>query len=106
MNQHGLDVTRFQDIFHFAAIVGGRSKVDGDPMLVAQDLSIDAEMFLYVCRNKPDRFLYPSSSRCLPHRPADREQHTLQLKEAISTSRRWASRYDKPTAGASSRASS
>jgi UDP-glucose 4-epimerase len=77
----GLEVERFADIYHFAAIVGGRSKIDGDPMLVAQDLSIDAEIFLYVCRNKPLRFLYPSSSAAYPI-DLQTEQNTLQLREA------------------------
>jgi nucleoside-diphosphate-sugar epimerase len=81
VKQHGLDVVRFKDIFHFAAIVGGRSKIDGDPMLVAQDLSIDAEIFLYVCRNKPQRFLYPSSSAAYPI-DLQTESNTLQLKES------------------------
>jgi len=35
----------FDDVFHFAAIVGGRSKIEGDPMMVALDLAIDAEFF-------------------------------------------------------------
>lgn len=63
---YGLNVTRFKDVFHFAAIVGGRAKIDGDPMLVALDLSIDAEFFLWVCRQKPNRVLYPSSSAAYP----------------------------------------
>lgn len=61
-----LDVTSFEDVFHFAAIVGGRAKIDGDPMMVALDLSIDAEFFLWVCRQKPTRVLYPSSSAAYP----------------------------------------
>ncbi|MEQ9091560.1 MAG: NAD-dependent epimerase/dehydratase family protein [Balneola sp.] len=61
-----LDVTSFDDVFHFAAIVGGRAKIDGDPMMVALDLSIDAEFFLWVCRQKPTRILYPSSSAAYP----------------------------------------
>jgi UDP-glucose 4-epimerase len=61
-----LDVTAFEDVFHFAAIVGGRAKIDGDPMMVALDLSIDAEFFLWVCRQKPTRVLYPSSSAAYP----------------------------------------
>ncbi|MFD2533157.1 NAD-dependent epimerase/dehydratase family protein [Gracilimonas halophila] len=63
---YGLHVTRFKDVFHFAAIVGGRAKIDGDPMMVALDLSIDAEFFLWVCRQKPNRVLYPSSSAAYP----------------------------------------
>jgi len=65
-NTYNMDIERFNDVFHFAAIVGGRAKIDGDPMMVALDLSIDAEMFYWVCRHKPDRFLYPSSSAAYP----------------------------------------
>lgn len=63
---YGLPITNFEDVFHFAAIVGGRAKIDGDPMMVALDLSIDAEFFLWICRQKPKRVLYPSSSAAYP----------------------------------------
>ena len=63
---YGLEIDKFEDVFHFAAIVGGRAKIDGDPMMVALDLSIDAEFFYWVCRYKPQRFLYPSSSAAYP----------------------------------------
>ncbi|MEM6261383.1 MAG: NAD-dependent epimerase/dehydratase family protein [Bacteroidota bacterium] len=59
-------VTRFQDVFHFAAIVGGRAKIDGDPMMVALDLSIDAEFFYWAVRHKPARVMFPSSSAAYP----------------------------------------
>lgn len=61
-----LDFEKFSDVFHFAAIVGGRAKIDGDPMVVALDLSIDAEFFYWVCQHKPNRVLYPSSSAAYP----------------------------------------
>ncbi len=57
---------KIADVFHFAAIVGGRAKIDGDPMMVALDLSIDAEFFYWVCKHKPQRCLYPSSSAAYP----------------------------------------
>lgn len=63
---YGLDFVDFGDIYHYAAIVGGRSKIDGDPMMVALDLSIDAEFFYYITRHKPERVLYPSSSAAYP----------------------------------------
>jgi nucleoside-diphosphate-sugar epimerase len=63
---YGLDFERFSDVFHFAAIVGGRLKIDGDPMAVALDLSIDAEFFYWITRHKPERVLYPSSSAAYP----------------------------------------
>lgn len=63
---YGLSFDKFSDVFHFAAIVGGRAKIDGDPMMVALDLSIDAEFFFWICRYKPERVLYPSSSAAYP----------------------------------------
>ncbi len=63
---YGLEFERFADVFHFAAIVGGRLKIEGDPMSVALDLSIDAEFFYWVCQHKPKRVLYPSSSAAYP----------------------------------------
>jgi len=62
----GWEVEKLSDVFHFAAIVGGRAKIDGDPMMVALDLSIDAEFFYWICRHKPARVLYPSSSAAYP----------------------------------------
>lgn len=63
---YGLEFDRFADVFHFAAIVGGRLKIEGDPMAVALDLSIDAEFFYWACQHKPERVLYPSSSAAYP----------------------------------------
>jgi UDP-glucose 4-epimerase len=64
--KYGLDFERFSDVFHFAAIVGGRMKIEGDPMIVALDLSIDAEFFHWVTQHRPERVLYPSSSAAYP----------------------------------------
>lgn len=78
---YGLDVERFADVFHFAAIVGGRSKIDGDPMMVALDLSIDAEFFYWAVRQKPERVMYPSSSAAYPVN-LQAENGFVALKEA------------------------
>jgi len=64
--EYQLPSNRFNDVFHFAAIVGGRAKIEGDPMMVALDLAIDAEFFYWVTRHKPDRVLFPSSSAAYP----------------------------------------
>lgn len=64
--KYNLDFERFSDVFHFAAIVGGRMKIEGDPMMVALDLSIDAEFFYWITQHKPERVLYPSSSAAYP----------------------------------------
>lgn len=63
---YGIEFDKFSDVFHFAAIVGGRATIDGDPMMVAMDLAIDAEFFYWATRHKPERVLYPSSSAAYP----------------------------------------
>lgn len=65
-DEYGFEFERFTDVYHFAAIVGGRLKIEGDPMAVALDLSIDAEFFYWICQHKPKRVLYPSSSAAYP----------------------------------------
>lgn len=79
-NEFNLNVDKFNDVFHFAAIVGGRAKIDGDPLAVSLDLSIDAEFFYWVVRAKPDRVLYPSSSAAYPN-AMQREETAVALKE-------------------------
>jgi UDP-glucose 4-epimerase len=64
--RYQLDFVKFSDVYHFAAIVGGRLKIEGDPMMVALDLSIDAEFFYWITQHKPERVLYPSSSAAYP----------------------------------------
>ena len=78
---YGLDFEKFSDVYHFAAIVGGRAMIDGDPMMVALDLSIDAEFFFWVCRHKPARVLYPSSSAAYPV-DLQTEEDAIALKES------------------------
>lgn len=62
---HGEDI-RFSDIYHLAAVVGGRMKIEKDPLAVAIDLSIDAEFFRWVVDQDVKRVLYPSSSAAYP----------------------------------------
>ncbi|MDZ4847135.1 MAG: NAD-dependent epimerase/dehydratase family protein [Chitinophagales bacterium] len=77
---YGIDVEKFTDVFHFAAIVGGRAKIDGDPMMVAIDLAIDAEFFYWVVRHRPERVMYPSSSAAYPI-GLQKEEGAVALKE-------------------------
>lgn len=58
----------FGDVFHLASIVGGRALIDGDPVMVASDLAIDAMFFLWATRKpaKAERILYASSSAAYP----------------------------------------
>jgi nucleoside-diphosphate-sugar epimerase len=56
----------FGDVFHFAAIVGGRLTIDGNPLAVALDLALDALCFNWAITAKPERLLYASSSAAYP----------------------------------------
>lgn len=80
VEEYNIDIVKFDDVFHFAAIVGGRAMIDGDPMKVALDLSIDAEFFYWATRHKPSRILYPSSSAAYPV-SKQTEGNSIQLRE-------------------------
>ena len=80
-SEYNLEVTSFDDVFHFAAIVGGRAMIDGDPMKVALDLAIDAEFFHWASKAKPARILYPSSSAAYPI-SKQTEEGAIQLQES------------------------
>lgn len=57
----------FNYIYHLASIVGGRAKIEGDPLTVGLDLAIDASFYLWAAKvNKPSRILYASSSAAYP----------------------------------------
>lgn len=54
----------FDEVYHLAAIVGGRMTIEKDPLAVAQDLSIDAEFFHWLSRldYKPKVCYFSSSA--------------------------------------------
>ena len=60
------DDSYFDMVIHLAAIVGGRVTIEGNPLSVATDLSIDAEMFNWAMRTRPGRIVYFSSSAAYP----------------------------------------
>ena len=60
------DNSYFDMVIHLAAIVGGRVTIEGNPLSVATDLSIDAEMFNWAMRTRPGRIVYFSSSAAYP----------------------------------------
>ena len=72
---------RYNDVYHFAAVVGGRSMIEENPLYVAVDLSIDAEFFHWASSHRPDRILYPSSSAAYPIELQSKENHK-QLEES------------------------
>jgi nucleoside-diphosphate-sugar epimerase len=62
--EHGNDY--YDLVVHLAAVVGGREVIEKQPLKVAVDLSIDAEMFQWAMRTRPGRVVYFSSSAAYP----------------------------------------
>jgi nucleoside-diphosphate-sugar epimerase len=61
-----VDDTKYDLVIHLAAIVGGRESIEGRPLAVADNLSIDSEFFQWCLKTKPDKVVYFSSSAAYP----------------------------------------
>jgi nucleoside-diphosphate-sugar epimerase len=53
-------------VIHLAAIVGGRESIEGRPLAVADNLSIDSEFFQWCLKTQPRKIVYFSSSAAYP----------------------------------------
>ena len=74
---------KFDLIIHCAAIVGGRMKIENDPLEIATDLAIDSEFFRWVTSSRPmPKVVYFSSSAAYPLDMQTKECH-LPLCEAF-----------------------
>lgn len=73
------DDTYFDLLIHLAAVVGGRQTIEGSPLALAVDLSIDSEMASWAIRTQPGHILYFSSSAAYPV-----ELQTLELKRMLT----------------------
>lgn len=70
-------------VVHCAAVVGGRTMIDGEPLrLAAEDLSIDAELFRWALRTRPKRMVLFSSSAAYPVCLQTEAQAGRALREA------------------------
>ena len=57
---------QFDLAIHLAAVVGGREDIDGRPLAVADNFSIDSEFFQWCLKTKPKKIVYFSSSAAYP----------------------------------------
>lgn len=56
-------------VVHCAAVVGGRTMIEGSPLqLAVEDLTLDAELFRWALRARPEQIVYFSSSAAYPTR--------------------------------------
>lgn len=54
--------SQYDLVVHCAAVIGGRAKIDGDPLAVAENLAIDSDMFRWAVRTEQPRIVYFSSA--------------------------------------------
>ena len=74
--------TRYDLVVHLAAVVGGRATIEGNPISLAVDLSIDAEMFGWAVRTRQPHIVYYSSSAAYPIL-LQREGLNMQMHESL-----------------------
>jgi nucleoside-diphosphate-sugar epimerase len=75
--------TQFDLVVHLAAIVGGRESIEGRPLAVADNFSIDSEFFQWCLKTKPKKVVYFSSSAAYPVSLQTPERN-VRLKETMS----------------------
>lgn len=74
---------RFDEIYHLASVVGGRSVIDNDPLAVGIDLAIDSMFFLWAAKvGRPGRILFASSSAAYPIQ-RQTEETAVALEESM-----------------------
>lgn len=73
---------RFAQAFHLASIVGGRKKIEEEPLVVGLDLAIDSIFFMWASSaDRVGRLLYASSSAAYPI-DLQEEQGSVPLRES------------------------
>ena len=79
-----IEFPEFDYIYALASVVGGRAKIDGDPIGVGIDLAIDAIFFLWLVRNNDNvgKVLYASSSAAYPINLQKKDGH-VALSESM-----------------------
>jgi nucleoside-diphosphate-sugar epimerase len=72
----------FDEVYHLAAMVGGRLMIEQQPLLVADDLSIDAHYWRWAEAARPGKSIIFSSSAAYPVKYQRREGYRL-LEESM-----------------------
>jgi nucleoside-diphosphate-sugar epimerase len=75
---------QFDLVIHCAAIVGGRLKIEGDPLAVATDLAIDSDLFQWAVKAKPKKIVYFSSSAVYPIEFQRNDKCKIDLYESLT----------------------
>ena len=76
----------FDEIFHLAAMVGGREMIENQPLAVAEDLAIDSMFWRWVEKIAPEKVVCFSSSAAYPIKYQRREDYQLLSEDMIDFS--------------------
>lgn len=77
------DETKFDLVFHCAAIVGGRKTIEGQPHRLFENFVLDSMLFQWALKTKPQHVVYYSSSACYPEKFQNRSSIPgYRLKES------------------------
>lgn len=80
----GVERSKYDVVFHLAAIIGGRINIEQRPLEVAQDLAIDAMFFSWATKATPGHVVYFSSSAAYPVVMQQRDQWRVLAEDMIS----------------------
>ena len=75
---------KFDLVLHLAAMVGGREMIEANPLVVAEDLSIDSMFWLWASQARPEKIICFSSSAAYPISYQTIESHRLLSEDMIS----------------------
>lgn len=84
-------VGMYDRVYHFAAPVGGRTKIEGDPLFNAESLELDSMLFRYAASaDRKPLIIYPSSSAVYPvHMQTPPFHHDLMETDYIPEADEW-----------------
>ena len=74
---------RFDLVLHLAAMVGGREMIENNPLVVAEDLSIDSMYWSWAVKTRPGKTICFSSSAAYPIKFQRQEDYRLLTEDMI-----------------------
>lgn len=73
----------FDYCFHLAAMVGGRLMIENNPLVVADDLAIDAAYWQWAAKTKPAKTICFSSSAVYPIKYQRKDEYQLLREDMV-----------------------
>lgn len=88
------DEERYDLVVHLAGVIGGRAKIEGDPLALAVNLELDTAFFRWVARTRQPHVVYMSSSAVYPAHMQDGAPLRMS-EDLVDVNDRWFGRPDE-----------